>query len=96
MRAPHEAGDCDESCSCCFECYRAGRGEVCGRVCVHAAQERRDEGEEPWPGDAKVLKEVSRHDFEKNTIDGHTCVKDDGGTPNRKCKACEKEKESKR
>lgn len=25
-------------------------------------------------------------------INWHTCIGDDGGTPNRKCQACEKEK----
>ncbi len=27
-------------------------------------------------------------------INGHTCIKDDGGTPNRRCDACEEEKKN--
>lgn len=28
-----------------------------------------------------------------SVINGHTCIGDDGGTPNRKCEGCEREKE---
>jgi hypothetical protein len=27
-------------------------------------------------------------------INGHTCIKDDGGTPNRRCDACDAEREA--
>ena len=37
---------------------------------------------------------IRANDFDHVRLDRHTCTKDDGGTPNRPCKACQEEQES--